>query len=310
MFSPWILYSLGNAVGSTSFSLTSKKGEEYISPESFTSYYFLISTILLFLYISLKKDKLEISKSPLIAGIFLGLSNIFLNKSIFESANPGLAMGIFRTQSVLTYICAIFLFHSSVNLRRIIGMVLVIIGAFVSSGNKNNKNNKNKETNKSNSLKSKIDDYKWEFFAIIGAILMTFKDIFTKISLSKTSNVMNVPSFMFLSLLSGCVVCFIYKIIVEKSILIKSSKSNTTNKIKDNQYLYVILMGFIFLMYATTVAISTKLAPNPGIPKAIDLFGIVFTLIFSKYLFKNSEISKKQWVGIILLIVGVSTVII
>ena len=222
-----------------------------------------------------------------------------------ESSNPGLAMGIFRTQSVLTYICAIFLFHSSINIQRIIGMGLVIIGGFITSYN-----DKNKKKNKGDSFKDIIDKYKWELFAIIGAFFMTFKDIFTKFSLSYKSQIVNVPSFLFLSLLSGTIICFIYKVITEKSILLKPSKRNIEKKIKDNQYLYIVLMAFVFAFYCGTVAISTELAPNPGIPKAIDILGVVFTLILSKYLFKNSEINKKQWLGIIILIIGVCTVVV
>jgi uncharacterized membrane protein len=44
---------------------------------------------------------------------------------------------------------------------------------------------------------------------------------------------------------------------------------------------------------------------NPGKVKAVDSLGISLTLFISKLLFKGSDINRKQWLGSIILIIGI-----
>jgi uncharacterized membrane protein len=165
-----------------------KKGDQYTDNLQLTSYFLLISSILCLIYILIKKIKLP-KNIMLNGGTFWGLSLILLNKSIAESKNPGLSMGIFRTQAILTYGLSVFIFKIPISVINIFGIIMVIIGAFIISDFKINKNKKIIKTNKNK---------EWVVYAIIGAIFMSLKDIFTKISL--TEKKMNIYQFKFLNL--------------------------------------------------------------------------------------------------------------
>ena len=292
---PWLGYSFGNAVCSTGYSLSVKKGDEYIDHLQLTSYFLLVSAIINLIYFIIKKKNIFLSKWAISNGIFGGLSLIFLNNSISKAKNPGLSMSIFRTQAVLTYIASIFLFHSSISKMKIAGIITVIIGAFIiTSFNEKEKIenfNKNKEKTHNNK--------EWLLYAFAAGIFMTFKDITTKISLSKQK--IDLSVYVFISLASASITSFIYQFIKTKNIKLESKQKNK----KYEKYIYVLIIAFINIVYAITIGLSTSQAPNPGIPKAIDSAGIILTLILSKFLFKNSEINKKQWLGVIILIIGV-----
>ena len=204
-------------------------------------------------------------------------------------------MSIFRTQAVLTYIASIFLFHSSVSKIKIIGIITVIFGAFIITSFNEKKENANFETNKINKKNNK----EWILYAFAAGIFMTLKDITTKISLSKQK--IDLAVYVFVSLAAASVTSFIYQFIKTKNIKLESKQKNK----KHEKYMYVSIIAFIFILYAITVGLSTSLAPNPGMPKAIDSAGIILTLILSKFLFKNSKIDKKQWLGVVILIIGV-----
>ena len=98
-------------------------------------------------------------------------------------------MVIFRTQAILTYGLSVFIFKIPISVINIFGIIMVIIGAFIISDFKINKNKKIIKTNKNK---------EWVVYAIIGAIFMSLKDIFTKISL--TEKKMNIYQFKFLNL--------------------------------------------------------------------------------------------------------------
>ena len=52
---PWLGYSFGNAVCSTGYSLSVKKGDEYTNHLQLTSYFLLVSAIITLIYLIIKK---------------------------------------------------------------------------------------------------------------------------------------------------------------------------------------------------------------------------------------------------------------
>ena len=105
---------------------------------------------------------------------------------------------------------------------------------------------------------------------------------------------------IFKSITAACIISFIYQFIKTKNLKLESKQKNK----KYNKYFYVLVISLIFIVASFFANISTNIAPIPGLAKAIDSLGIILTLIISKYLFKNSKISKKQWLGIFILIIG------
>ena len=214
---PWLAYSFGNAICSTGYSLSVKKGDEYTNHLQLTSYFLLISAIITFIFVILKTKKIIVSKWLILNGFFLGFALIFLNKSISEAKNPGLSMGIFRTQAVLTYIMSIFLFHSSVSKIKFFGIITVIIGAFIIANYEPNENNTKERKNK-----------KWILYGIIGAVFISLQDIATKITISREKIDMSI--YVFVSLASASFVSFVYQLIKTKNIRLESKQKNTIYK--------------------------------------------------------------------------------
>ena len=290
----WILSSFGNAILSTIFTLSSKYTEEIIHPDSYSSYILLIATIITILFNSYQKNSFLPNKFSIIAGIAQGFTMIFLNKSLQLVNNPGLSMSIFRSQSLLTAILSYFLFNSIFNKFTSLGILTMIIGVYLTTFKSDTKKIVKKTNN----------NRKWAYYAGLGGIAISVKDIVTKYALSYSN--MKLTTYLISQLGIGAIISFIYQYYQyqEFKLIYRKNKGNSEKKHRKS-LIFLLISALIFMLYCGLTAFATKSAPNPGYPKAIDSFGIIFTVLLSKYIFKNSEITHKQWFGITMIIIGV-----
>jgi multidrug transporter EmrE-like cation transporter len=78
--------------------------------------------------------------------------------------------------------------------------------------------------------------------------------------------------------------------------------------IKDLNYLILILFGFFLFLF---IFLSYKLlisAPHPGYFKILSIYELLL-IIFISYYFYNAEITLRNWLGFILIIVGTTFLI-
>jgi len=295
----WILASFGNAIFSTLFSLSTKYTELRIDTNAYTSYLLLITTFFAVTFNIFKHNSFIPNHFSILAGLAQGITMIFLNESLDIVNNPGLSMGIFRSQAMITAIASYFLFKSNFNKFTLFGIILIITGVFLTA-NLHIHHTKN-NTIESFDIKNK---YKWALYAGIAGLAISCKDIFTKYALSYTD--MPLSTFLMSQLGFGSLLAFIYQYYKYKNLgIILKKNTEYENDFKEKSYIYLVIASFIFIGYCALCAYATKIAPNPGYPKAIDSFGIIFTVFLSKYLFKNSEISREQWAGVFSIVIGV-----
>ena len=163
---------------------------------------------------------------------------------------------------------------------KVFGILLIIIGSFIIS----KYNEKIKEKFKKDISKDKNKYKKWEVYALLGGVSMSIKDIFTKISLGKDKVDMSI--YLLYSFIIASAISFVYQKMKIKTLKLipknESNKNNNKNKNKNTKYLYILLSSIIVLFYAITVGLSTSLAPNPGLAKAIDILGVVLTLFIKR----------------------------
>ena len=63
------------------------------------------------------------------------------------------------------------------------------------------------------------------------------------------------------------------------------------------------------LLWCIVLVYAMSIAPNPGYPKAITLLSVVITAFASKFLFQDATLDKRQWMGILTILGGISTMV-
>ncbi len=308
----WILIACISSVFNSLYALSLKEGLKFSEPTSFTTYFLGLATVFIFIFSLITKKKIIFSWYGILVGITTALGFILYNTSISKATNPGLSVGIFRSQAMLTFIMAYFLFKSQLKINHILGIILIIIGAFIITLFMK----KEKESDStSKSQKKEYSKYAWVFYALIAAFFASFKDIFVKYSLQNPG--LNMTAFLLYQFFFAFLTAVVYMLIKNKSIKLQSNKNieglelhgkiNKYHLISNNKlkYLFVLLLSILMIIWFYFLGKATSIAPNPGIAKGIDTLGVFFTLFFSKYLFKGSAINKKQWIGSVILVIGV-----
>tara|TARA_B110001454_G_scaffold212397_1_gene229176 strand:- start:179 stop:610 length:432 start_codon:yes stop_codon:yes gene_type:complete len=77
------------------------------------------------------------------------------------------------------------------------------------------------------------------------------------------------------------------------------------NLLKENNFIYIIIIGFGIIFTHYCINCSLNMSDNPGYAKAIISINILLTTIISTYLFKNVELNLSKIAGIILILIGI-----
>ena len=146
----------------------------------------------------------------------MAIALLGLNKSIKEATNPGLSMAVFRSQAILTYLLSIFIFASPFSSWKLIGIILVICGVFIVTSKEH-----------SGVPSSPIPTNQWLIYALIAAVSVSFKDIFTKLSLNRDQN---VTVFLFYTLLISFIISVAYQYITSRNLKLRSGPKDDPTK--------------------------------------------------------------------------------
>ena len=223
-------------------------------------------------------------------------------------------MAILRCQAIYTFIVSYLFFGGDINIYKIIGICLVILGLFIIVFNtekwelftvnvKKGKIVKNSKNSKNN-LNFKINNITWIILALVAGIFVTGKDFYSKEALlHPKSSIMNI---LYNQLISQTILAFFYKLYKTGNLYLQDT--NNDDKTDKTDYKYVLITTFFFVVYSFLLLLATEYAPNIGYIKSIDTLSIVITIILSKYIF-NTSVNYYIWFGIILILVGVFLVI-
>ena len=80
------------------------------------------------------------------------------------------------------------------------------------------------------------------------------------------------------------------------------------NDIKNANYPILILFGFFLFIFLLCNFILLKKSPHPGYFKILSIYELLIIFIISYY-FYNAEITLKNWIGFIFIIIGTTFLI-
>ena len=80
------------------------------------------------------------------------------------------------------------------------------------------------------------------------------------------------------------------------------------NQIKDLNFPILILFGFFLFIFLLCNYLLLKNSPHPGYFKILSVYELLIILIISYY-FYNAEITLKNWIGFIFIIIGTTFLI-
>jgi|TARA_Y100000389_G_scaffold195485_1_gene226967 drug/metabolite transporter (DMT)-like permease len=80
------------------------------------------------------------------------------------------------------------------------------------------------------------------------------------------------------------------------------------NEIKKANYPILILFGFFLFIFLLCNYLLLKNSPHPGYFKILSVYELLI-ILFISYYFYNAEITLKNWIGFIFIIIGTSFLI-
>ena len=279
----YIIYALLAALFSGLTSVFAKNGINNI--DSLLATFLRTIVISLFIFIilifnnSLSNITVLSSKTYLFI-LLSGISNTLLWICYFKA----LALGdvskvtpIDKTSIILTLLLSYILLNEPITSIKVVSMILILFGTFIST---NKTSTDYKESNK------------WILYAVLTAIFTSTTTILSKIGLDKRYT--DTTTF-----LRTLVVMVILTIIV-----ISKKKYKTIKQITKKNLLFIILSGLTtslsWLFYFKALSIGEASIVFP-----IEKLSLVVSIIFSK-IFLKEHLSKKQLLGIIIIIIGTS----
>ena len=140
----------------------------------------------------------------------------------------------------------------------------------------------------------------WILYALIAAILIAGRDIFTKKFSKKYSPIEH--------LLYYYILCGFFIILLA---LYKSNIQGEKIRFIDFEdiWIYIIIAALSAIVISPCQILSLKNCDNPGKSKAIVNLNSVFVFIISLFLLKNVKFEKKTFIGILFAGIGVYLII-
>lgn len=262
-----------------------------ISASSFSAMQFTIGLVVILIINLLFVRDFKFNAQMGASGFFTGLCFFFLNKGFSSVANPGLGVALFRTEVIFTAIAAFFLLNNALTLEMMIYMFAVVLGVGLISLIKKDD-------------KEQLVIGTWQWMICVSVLCMVVSNIFMKKSanLLKTSHnsMINMCCNFFIP---ATIVATILQYIDLKKLGIVVNDDNKHLETRD--YIYLIVTGIVELIYVAVLSYAIKYAFNPGAAKAIISTSAIIIALIGSFIFKDATLDAYNWVGCILIIIGV-----
>lgn len=234
-------------------------------------------------------NNIVFEKLSILFGIWTGVIYYLINKAVILVTNPGLVAAIFRIQIIISSILSYFIYGSHMSYFMMILLCIILVGLFLIGYP-----DKNKAISKNNT---------WIILSIISAFMGSIGIIILKYINIKHHNKYTPIQILFNIIIGICIFAIINELIQTKSLEITYKK--TKYNIKITSYILLLILGLIFPAYVYLLIRSVKTSPNPCMPFAIVTSSIIIISIISSFLFKNSVLDYKKWIGMVLVLAGV-----
>lgn len=278
----YIIYALAASLFSGLTSVFAKTGIKDIDSIFATFLRTIIISLFLFIIVLIKNDLSDIfllNEKTILFLVLSGISNTLLWICYFKALDIGTVSKVTpvdKTSIVLTLILSTIFLNEQITISKIISIILILLGTFltIKKDDKNNNNNK------------------WIIYAILTAIFTSTTTILSKIGIENT----NTTLITFLRTLIVLIILMIIVIIKKKYKFLKTIKSKS--------WIFIILSGLStslsWLFYFKALSLGEASIVFP-----IEKLSLVVSILIS-VLFLKEKINRKQTIGIIIIIIGMS----
>lgn len=278
----WILYAFGSALFAGLTSILAKCGIQHTDSDVATAIrtivVFLFSWIMVAVVSSFDQIYTISSKTVLfliLSGVSTGASWLFYFKAL-QLGNINQVAAVDKSSIVLTIILSFIIFHETVNIYKLLGMILITIGTYLMLQKKEVK----KETVKN----------RWFIYAVLSVVFASLTTILGKIGIS------GIESNLGTAIRTSVVLLMAWMIVFMKH------KGEKVRGVPKKELVFIALSGIA--TGASWLCYYKALQSGPAsLVVPIDKLSIVFTVAFSYFVF-HETISKKLLLGLMVLVMG------
>lgn len=278
----YIIYALLAALFSGLTSVFAKTGIKDVESLLATFIRTIIITLFLFVVVLLNNNLNDIfllDKRTIIFLILSGISNTLLWIFYFKALDLGTVSKVTpidKTSIILTLILSSIFLNEKITEIKVFSIILILVGTLLTI-KRENKNSK---------------DNKWMLYAVLTAIFTSTTTILSKIGIENTNTSLT-------TFLRTVIVLLLLTAIT----LIKKKYKNI-KKLNKKNYLYIVLSGIStslsWLFYFASLSIGEASIVFP-----IEKLSLVVSIIVS-CIFLKEKLSKKQILGIVIIVLGTS----
>lgn len=278
----YIIYALLAALFSGLTSVFAKTGIKDVESLLATFIRTIIITLFLFVVVLLNNNLNDIfllDKRTIIFLILSGISNTLLWIFYFRALDLGTVSKVTpidKTSIILTLILSSIFLNEKITEIKVFSIILILVGTLLTI-KRENKNSK---------------DNKWILYAVLTAIFTSTTTILSKIGIENTNTSLT-------TFLRTVIVLLLLTAIT----LIKKKYKNI-KKLNKKNYLYIVLSGIStslsWLFYFASLSIGEASIVFP-----IEKLSLVVSIIVS-CIFLKEKLSKKQILGIVIIVLGTS----
>ena len=276
----WIIISIGILLSSPIMYLFVRKEKELNKDIAIQNLsIFLIPTIVYFVYNLISKTSMIIEFKYFLmllgaALLFSLLGNIFSMKAIQLASNPGYSLMIQKSYTIFTTIMSVFLFGSSISVKSVIAIIIVLCFVALIIVEKSDKKDENK---------------KW--------IIYTFGAFFAFGFLSLANTYFGKQG------ITSTVINFYICLIVTLSFLIQIFVKKIKLSFDKKSIGVFIGAGIPASIFNFCLIQGYLVAPNPGYISAVNVASISLLTVLYRVFFKDT-LTLKKMLGVIGILIG------
>ena len=290
----WIIYAFASALFAGITSILAKIGikntDSYVATALRTIVILLFAWIMVFV-VGSQNSIGDISTRSLIflilSGLTTGGSWICYFKAL-QLGDVNKVVPIDKSSTILTMVLAFLLLGEEISIFMIIGMITIGYGTYLMI--------QKKEENNDTTNDKPINSKSWIVYALLSAIFASLTSILGKIGIE------NVESNL------GTAIRTIIVLIMAWTIVFAMKKQHDIKHIDKKSWIYICLSGFttglswLFYYRALQEGKASIVVP-------IDKLSILVTVSFA-YIFLKEKLTKKSFIGLILVVFGTLVLII
>lgn len=279
----WLIFALGSAFFAGITAVMAKIGIQNVNSNLATairtSVILIFSWIIVFM-IGSQNNLGQISGNSLCFLVLSGLSTGASWLCYFRALQLGdvnKVTPIDKSSTILTVLLAFLFLHESVSLFKIIGIFLMSAGTlFMITPQK--------------AEKQKTKSNRWLIYALFSALFASLTSIFGKIGIENVESNLGTAIRTIVVLAMAWLIVFI------------TGKQREIKQINKKSWIFLVLSGFATGL--SWLCYYRALQDGPAsVIVPVDKLSILVTILFS-YIVLKEKLSRKAWVGFVLLLIG------